>query len=220
MAPHKLSMDLLTSIYRVSLLALFDRDSHGYFWWNQSLLINSNDQVWQHKVSIKKYVCCKFRIFVLLNQLLLISLKHFCCCHGWSKFTVALRYARKFLLWDNCINTPMIWKKQKLAKQHPHTAVGSIILMVFLIILTHPRGEEERPKNPHTKYRALILRVCPTPEGKRQNPGNKLPLHNSLLRVFTWAKIMFFFNTWSLSHMSPAVLAGCLYWYHNLNASL
>ena len=156
-----------------------------------TITCNSNDQVWQHKVSIKKCVCCKFRIFVLLN-LLLISLKHFCCCHGWSNFTVALRYARKFLLWDNCINTPMIWKKQKLAKQHPHTAVGSIILMVFLIILTHPRGEEERPKNPHTKYRALILRVCPTPEGKRQNPGNKLPQYNSLLRGFTWAKIMFF----------------------------
>ena len=159
----------------------------------KSITINSNDQVWQHKVSIKKYVCCKFSIFVLLNQLLLISLKHFCCCHGWSKFTVALRYARKFLLWDNCINTPMIWKKQKLAKQHPHTAVGSIILMVFLIILTHPRGEEERPKNPHTKYRALILRVCPTPEGKRHWTLGTSCLYIILFwGVFTWAKIMFF----------------------------
>ena len=114
----------------------------------------------------------------------------------------------------------MIWKKQKLAKQHPHTAVGSIILMVFLIILTHPRGEEERPKNPHTKYRALILRVCPTPEGKRQNPGNKLPLHNSLLRGFHLSKNCVSFDTWSLSHMmSPAVPAGCLYCYHNRSAS-
>ena len=58
---------------------------------------------------------------------------------------------------------PSFEKKKKLAKQHPHTAMGSIILRVFLIILTHPRGEEERPKNPHTKYRALILRVCLTP---------------------------------------------------------
>lgn len=116
------------------------------------------------------------------------------------------------------------FEKRNLAKRHPHTAVWSssyLILRVFLIIVTHHRGEEERPKNPHTKYRTLILRVCPTPEGKRQNPGNKLPLHNSLLRGFHLRKnYVFFFNTWSLSHMSPAVPAGCLYWYHNLNASL
>ena len=71
MVPHKLSMDLLTSIYRVSWLVLFYRDSHSYFWWNQSLLINRNDQVWQHKVSTYQKVCCKFRIFVLLSVLLI-----------------------------------------------------------------------------------------------------------------------------------------------------
>ena len=108
-------------------------------------------------------------------------------------FTMALRYARKFLWWDNCINTPMIWKKKKIGKTTSTYSCGVyLILRVFLILVTHPRGEEERPKNPHTKYRTLILRICPTPEGKRQNPGNKLPLHNSLLRGFTWAKIMFF----------------------------
>ena len=86
--------------------------------------------------------------------------------------------------------------KKKLVKRHPHTAVGSssyLILRVLLIIVTHPTGEEERPKNPHAKYRALILRVCPTSEGKRQNPGNKLPLHNSLLRGFHLSKNYVFF---------------------------
>ena len=115
------------------------------------------------------------------------------------------------------------FEKKKLARRHPHTAVRSssyLIIRVFLIIVTHHRGKEERPKNPHTEYRALILRVCPTPEGKRQNPGNKLPLHNSLLRDFHLSKNYVFFITWSLSHMmSPAVPAGCLYWYHNLNVS-
>ena len=88
------------------------------------------------------------------------------------------------------------FEKRSLAKRHPHTAVWSssyLILRVFLIIVTHHRGEEERPKNPHTKYRTLILRVCPTPEGKRQNPGNKLPLHNSLLRGFHLRKNYVFF---------------------------
>ena len=56
-----------------------------------------------------------------------------------------------------------------------------------------------------------LVPVCSTPEGKRKNPW-------FFFEVFL--QNFFCFVTWSLSHiMSPAVLAGCHYCFHNLSAS-
>ena len=98
------------------------------------------------------------------------------------------------------------FEKKKLTKQHPHTAVGSIILMVFLIILTHPRGEEERPKNPHTKYSWLSFSGSASPHrGRGRTLGTSCLYIILFWGVFTWAKIVFLL-----------ILEACPIWCHLL----
>ena len=53
-----------------------------------------------------------------------------------------------------------------------------------------------------------LVPVCSTPKlGKRQSPGNKLPLHDSFLRGFYLSKSYCF----CFFYLKPAVPAGSLY---------
>ena len=78
-------------------------------------------------------------------------------------------------------------------------------------------NEDQEPIHSPNQITAVLnlVPVCSTPEGRRQNP--------CLLYFFFFEgfeqKLLFFFCSFMLSHMSPAFLAGCYYCFHNLNAS-
>ena len=65
-------------------------------------------------------------------------------------------------------------------------------------------NEDQEPINTPNQITAVLnlVPVCSTPEGKRKNPCLFVCLFVCFWEVFTWAKIIvFFFVTWSLSHM-------------------
>ena len=79
-------------------------------------------------------------------------------------------------------------------------------------------NEDQEPIHSPIQITAVLnlVPVCSTPEGKRQNPC----LFVCFLRGFHLSKNCFFLLLEVCPIcMSPAVLAGCYYCFHNLNAS-